>query len=1180
MYLKSVEIVGFKSFADKTRLDLGSGITGIVGPNGCGKSNVVESVRWAIGETSWKSLRSGSMVDVIFSGTSRRQGLSAAEVNLTFDNSSRMLPLDFSEVTVTRRIYRSGECEYYINKTQCRRKDIQELFLDTGAGEEGYSIMDQGKVEMVLASKPEDRRTLFEEAAGVAKYKAKRQEALSKLEKVEIDLNRLSDSMALIQEQIKKLDSDARKARLYQKYRQDLHSMECAQALSEIEGIDSSLESERQALEPIELALQDLGSKATTLEAECAALDLEKIHREKEIYAFNEKTSHIKSEIARLEERIRSAVQAVEDLAQRREALESQGQSHERRIEELGPEMEKASQELSRAEEALAQGAELLNGLREGLTRAQGAVQSESAEIEEGEGRLLSLAEARAQASGELSSLQAQRQRQEFELRSALKELEKKTQQKENQTAQKDAIVLEIRQKEGRLQQSHELFYSEDLKRRWTEMEIKKLEREISEIKAKKAEGSARIEALRIQVRKDPYQAGTHWLLDNPVPGLLGRLRDLIDCPDQYRGLVEDVLGERLQALICQDSSSAEEALRALEEAQQGRARILILQAIPEEGPQPMTLPEGARLLTSVLKMSPPADRVVPYLLKEVYVTKSAAYGPYWVCGGSDLKIAPSWTAGDLRAQQEELRGLEEKESHHLSKEQQLRGELEGLSLRCSELEKSYREEELSLAGLKERLAHRETELSLLQEETALLEKESQQHLQSISRDMARIKEIDKGYLDLKSREEELQGLLKDARSRQETLRQEYSQKQLEFSQAENRREYLASTASLLRDQKERLAREKDSLGRLLEESRSQIEECRSKSSEFKSLQEQCRSLLEENHSRLSEEESQLKQLSEGLEGLKAVCLGKEQELKAVQSEVRQMQEQAHHIQLKQGQMESRREMILRHMAGQLGLDQEQGSLLDQIRQRACAALDKEKPVTPEAVESLRRRIENMGAINMAAPEEYEALQSRFSFLDGQKTDLSKAKEDLRQAIAKINATTRENFRQTFEEVRENFRQVYAALFEGGEADLILTNPDDLLESGVEVVAQPPGKKLQSISLLSGGEKALTAIALLFSFFKVRPSPFYVLDEVDAALDEANIERFVGLLKQFAEKSQFLIISHNKRTMEAAHVIYGVTMEESGVSQLISVELEKKPQVSAQIPARSEQRLEPAGESQ
>jgi len=1145
MHLKSIDIVGYKSFADKTHVDLEPGITGVIGPNGCGKSNVMESVRWCLGEMSWKSLRADSMTDVIFSGTAKRSPQSLSEVTLTFDNASSLLPVDYSEVTITRRLFRSGESQYFLNKTQCRLRDIREMFLDTGLGGDGYAIIDQGGVDSMIRSKPEERRAFFEEAAGVAKYNAKRAEALRKLDRVDMDLGRLQDSVVLIEEQVKKLDSDARKAKLFAKYKEELTAMEAAHIIEQTAAIEAELAVMQERIGPVEETLGNCRSQIAAEGANHAALNLEKTGEQNRLIEANSKVAEVKTSVGRLEERLQSAAQSVAGMDARAESCRQEAEADLGRVASIDPEIAVVAASIASAE------AELL----EAMARAEAAgaeLAAIEAAVSEAQSQKDSLgreAQAKQQESYELgrqlSGAESEFSRAEVRARAALKGLERDMMGAAEARGRLDEARAEAVLAETAFEAAKSAAEAADARAEELRVRQRALSEETVTLHSALAQTAARAESLEAQGGQNPYWVGAQAVLGANITGVIGTVRSLFRVDDAFKPELEDLLGERLFAVVVEDSAAARLGVELLQATGTGRARFLVLSSLPDTLEK--TYPAEAKPLLARLQYDPRHEKALRHLFAEAYELGGQLFGAHWVFGGAAAKDGVQPTLADLGEIKEkvatlELRGTELSEERAQT-ESALTEALQSARLVSAALS----QESGRRHGLEARVNQLEQSLTNHARNVELSTEESARALADAS--LAKESIIERGVrrAEAEARVAEVRLAETHAAEALALAREEQSGKRAAFQGHDERVRGVERQLEAYSSSRKRLDDEKASLQAAIARLAAEADELSRRKDEAVASQESMRVEISSLQAELAGHENAAKSVFDNLQDLqnKIDYLG--EQIKQLQGQHDQAQADLHQHEVHASAMKSKYDLL-------------KTRLWDEWQLTAEEAKNKFKGIVVEVdkIEFLRRRIAAMGNINMAAPEEYEALAEKQRFLIGQINDLLKAKDDLMAAIVKINNATRENFRQTFTEVREHFRRLYGVLFEGGEADLILTNPEDILTTGVDIVAQPPGKKLQSITLLSGGEKTLTAVALLFAFFMVKPSPFCMLDEADAALDDANIERFVALLREFQNKTQFLIVSHNKRTMEAADVIYGVTMEEKGVSQLISVDFRKK----------------------
>jgi len=1137
MYLKAIEIIGFKSFADKSRLDFEPGITCVVGPNGCGKSNVIDSVRWAIGEMSWKSLRSASMVDIIFNGTVKRAPLNMAQVNMVFDNASRQLPLDFNEITVSRKIFRSGESEYYLNKVQCRLRDIRDLFLDTGIGGEGYAIIDQGGVESVLAASPEQRREMFEEVAGVSKYKAKREECIKRLERVDLDLARLADTVALIAEQIKKLDSEAKKARLYQKYREELKESEIAISVCSIKEADGLIARHCAELEPVLRRQEDLETRISAQEGACAALDLNLTHKQKEAAEFNEKISASKYQVGLLEGAIKNCDNLTAELTAQIASSGAEAQRGQNRLQELAPAIAKLKEQLAAVSAELNPLQENYNAQTAAAQKLETDLRNAESELQRASSDLMNLVQKQMEISNRISLEESSAQRENEDLITA----EKTSQAQAAGLAGLEESLREISARSAAAQTAVENARKEiaagETSVKDLQAERTALNEKLSAVKSARAGLAAKLEMIQTQGKNDPYWVGAKAVAESGIAGVQGTLRKALKYPASLGVAAEEAFGKYLDAVLCADKNAVERALEVLKKHGKARAKFIVLSEVPQT-------PARGGSLKERISYPPELENLINFIVGGYAYENGAVRGGFFVGGGAEDVRAPEAYWGE----EETVRGeIDAKAAEEETLSAQIIANYGALS-KADETLKTLR------AKLQESLVA----LNTVQNERANKEREIASTKTALERAAARKLEI---TLRVESR-----------RKNAESLKQNLEELKTRHAEQTARGEELKKTQTDLRARAETLKGELNALSAKLYEvkiKKNNVElDLKSTEFEFNSLTEnegkrsekiassnlRLKSLADEKLStqaKLSSERDALAQLElaehkmrEELETLKKDFNDKTAALNACKKELSELAVRRNNVENALSNARRQRTTVANNLFESWNITPEEASMHYG-----------DKTVDYERVKMMRKRIENMGAVNMTAPEEYDALTERHTFLRTQISDLEGAKKDLKSAINKINQTTRENFKYTFEQVRMHFKNIYQTLFRGGECDLVLTQPENLLETGIEIYAQPPGKKLLNITSMSGGEKTLTAMSLLFAFFTHNPSPFCIMDEADAALDEANVERYVNLIKEFSKTTQFIVVTHNKRTMESARMLYGITMEESGVSKVMSVNL-------------------------
>ena len=1149
MYLKRIELCGFKSFADRTKLDFEPGISAIVGPNGCGKSNVSDGIRWCLGEQSAKSMRSHQMLDVIFAGSHSRQTTGMAEVTLTFDNSKNILPIDYSEVSVTRRLFRSGESEFFLNKAQCRLKDIRDLFLDTGIGTEGYAIIEQGKVEFILSAKPEQKREMFEEAAGVSKYKVRREEALRKLDKVDIDLNRIADMLTLLKEQITSLDIAARKARQYQKYQENLKSMEIASIVTGALRAQEDIDRIKNELDPKSQEYELQNTTLDQLDAELSSLRVIQLEKDELYIKQQDELSQLKSDISLSDERVNQASLRERELKERQDILASDIETGEARVKALKEEManagalrEKLSAEVSVLESQYLEKEKSIDAVRANIAEA-------ARQISAMKTRLFDIAAEKINRHNDHNRLLSKQAHCQAQAQSLQKELARLSEQftplneklnyKNSEIAAVDKSVEEL----GAACAKADVDISE-LEQRRLGFDLKSVT-----LKENIASLHSKHETLVEWEHKDPSRHAIQEVMSLNLPGIKGPLSGLIRIDPGMEETVAAALGDKLNYIVSETVESAQKAITHLKETNAGRAVFVILERL-EEFPKftPLAKPQDARELVSLIQYDRAIEKAVRFLCGETLVTDGTFYSFCLIQGGGKVTLDKPVLI------EEHLRALSDEVS---TARKELEETLLSMNGTAAELAAKHEEKKDYNDRLQQKIAESswmKKDVSALAEEIQFLEKEislNKTDIENRSNEENSVKaEIDAIHntltaldseeasigSELITKEADLSGHQKTEMEHSPLLTEAkvaWATQANELAGRQREEQKLAADIAALESQNEQACGEQTSIEVKIHE---QLEIQKTESDKLKHCQGMLTQKENDVQVAINERQAMLQELD-----------SKNTELHNLRQVVETLKMDLHNLQIEQRSFELQKQgMEQRLMEGY-------SMALNDVKQEYAGVAFSE-----DEISRLKRKIEQLGMVNLTAPEEYTSLEERYNFLLTQQTDLLKAKDDLHQVISKINQNTRENFKKSFDQIRENFINIYQQLFEGGVADLVLTDENNLLETGVEIYAQPPGKKLQNIALLSGGEKALTAIALLFAFFMVKSSPFCILDEVDAPLDDANVGRFIGMIKDFSSRTQFLVITHNKRTMEMADILYGVTMEELGVSKIISVKLKKE----------------------
>ncbi|MDX2080292.1 MAG: chromosome segregation protein SMC [Terrimicrobiaceae bacterium] len=1229
MYLQSLEIIGFKSFAPKTVLNFHRGVTAIVGPNGCGKSNVLDSIRWVLGEQSAKALRGGEMADVIFSGTDSRPALGMAEVSMTFAECEKELGLDYNEVRITRRVYRDGKSEYFLNKTPCRLKDIHQLFMDTGVGRSAYSIMEQGKIDQILSSRPEDRRAIFEEAAGITKYKAQKKEALRKLEYTEANLVRVQDIIKEVKRQIGSLQRQAAKARRYQALMQDLRTFDTHLSHRNYRDLSAERETLRTRITQSDEAKAVHEEETGRQEAELAgfrerlnALDYEMVALRDGLQTLRNRIFSAENRIQTNHERMEEASGLIErhrnDIAQAEEKIRSQQQQIEQTDSLLGQMIET----LRTHEASLTEQNEKVRAAREERSTVEREIQSANAEISRLEARLGSL-------RGEVSTAAGRRESGETRLRLLQGEAETATRAAgefsaalEDLTRRAENARLSLERAQAEVAEASAAHESAQHARQNADAVLTVAGKEAAAIES-------RLEVLRqLQESGEGFDEGTQAVLrglDNPSffqPAIRGALAQHIQVEQRFIPAIEAALGSALQAIVFKDPGVAESALLTLSRNKLGRASLIPADWIRNTDGHGDQLPFGVLgWAADIVTGEGEGPALARSLLQGVVIVENIETA--FRLRPQHPVLAFATLDGEFISHEGVVHGGQSGENSGQSALQrkaqiaQLDQELNAATARIESLaaERSRAGEMLDAAG--ERLKQAREMVQSLQVESASLENE-RRHAErqfaeveakraSFARETLSIEESLRASL---AQLGELEATLAELASGLDAARAAREEAELRVQVA---RERESAAADLLnevrvrvateRQQQENLHRQRGPMAARLAELSELLDSRRTDISNYEARIEALRAenasmeiSIAEWRESLATEEARVEGLVAARAEVHASADSIESALRSSRQQLVQIQEERGRIEVRSAQVEMKMENIRDHVSHRYQVDLEAFepdtySLLCAIRDRNKRRTDDSTPadgsetpvVTDEAagepaapampteqegipwerieefVAELTERVESMGPVNVDAIQEFDELEQRYVFLEKQNADLVNSKAELLEVISKINRTTKELFAETFEKIRVNFQEMFTELFGGGRANLMLVDDIDPLESGIEIIAKPPGKQLQSISLLSGGERTMTAVSLLFAIYMVKPSPFCVLDEMDAPLDESNISRFIKILDRFVGQSQFVVITHNKRTISRADMLYGVTMEEHGVSKLVSVKFSDKP---------------------
>jgi chromosome segregation protein len=1175
MKIKRLEIQGFKSFGDKAVLDFNQAITGVVGPNGCGKSNVVDAIRWVMGEQSAKNLRGKSMDDIIFGGTEFKKPLGMAEVSLFFSTDDGRVPakyLNFAEIQVTRRLYRDGESDYLLNKTPCRLLDIAELFMDTGIGARAYSIIEQGKIGMILHAKPEERRFLIEEAAGVTKFKARKVVALKKIEATKQNLLRIGDIISEIKRQMNGLQRQAKKAEKFREIRLELKEIEllfAAKGYATVEKERVSLETEISALEERSRQLMKTLEEAE-LSVEMKKLDL--VETERQLSGAQEEIFRWKSELQGGENRLEFQRRELANLERQGgrfeeelQGLRDQLTSAEREITTLQEQRGSYEEELSRESESL----EHRESLLEEMAASEAAV---TRELDEARRAMFAALSEGAQAANQHAAATKRLAGIADRLLASARErvlLEERLVDASGRVAALKAEAEELsRNKEQTNEELTLLAGREAALKQAQEAGDKLLQQRRDELSS----AASRLKSLNeLEAQFAGYGQGVRNLLlaDRFRDAPFTMLADAIEVEEECEVALESVLGERLQFLLCHSSDAALEAVAHLKGSAGGRCSFIT--AAPWCSVAGTVPADAAPLLDRVAVPDQFAPLVTP-LLSGAYVARDLPHaielaGSFPDCTFVTLDGDLAHAGGIVNGGSPEpaQQGIIHKKREIKS----LGGEVERLS---SEVEQLSVERERR----RREIADAESERVELRQDLHRLEIKilnSQKDLQSASAECHRLEES--GTV----REMEEEQLAEE----RDLVSAELAQAEAKKNAAEERKQALEAKVEALQGRLEGSRFEMEEARELVTSLKVRVAALKEKGEATQRAHRRVEGVRADLTTRIASRSKELEgsgadrtrltmAIAEGERALRAIVksqMESEQALLVVkeryEGRAAQLQEADSLLKGHRNDATTLRDILnvrtLRLSEVTMKLGHLEETLRDKYRMEISEALSSYATMACDEAEraarqsELQKAVDEMGEVNLMAIEEFKQMEERFSFLTAQKEDLEESMNALQKAIQRINRTTRKRFLETFNLVNEKFQQIFPRLFCGGQAELRLTDEEDLLTTGLDIIVQPPGKKLQNVSLLSGGEKALTAVALIFSIFLIKPSPFCLLDEVDAPLDDANIGRFNDMVREMSANSQFIIITHNRATMAVADTLYGVTMEEPGCSKLVSVRL-------------------------
>jgi chromosome segregation protein len=1226
MHLQSLELLGFKSFADKTIFNFHEGITAVVGPNGCGKSNVLDAVRWVLGEQSAKSLRGDEMADVIFSGTDTRKPVGFAEVSLTFTDCATELAVDWHDVRVTRRVYRDGNSEYLLNKMPCRLRDIQSLFADTGVARAAYSMMEQGKIDMVLSSRPEDRRAVFEEAAGITKYKNQKREALRKLEATEANLLRIGDIIKEVKRQIGSLQRQAGKARRYQALLADLRTLDMHHSRKQLDSLETELarchgeiaranESEREIRAKIDMSENQLAERRSAMD-----------EMDTQIANGRTELQRLETEIAAHQNRIQVNRQRADELTEliqrfRKDiaVAEAKRVQQEKELQDANALVEKTNEVLQSNETELAKLTDLISQLRVEWSAYESKFEALRLVVSKNESRI-------AELEDEISGIAVRREITEENRRnidSAVSDADATRSRVQKEIAAERPAVETARTNVDLLKNKAQ---AAEEKLREQQRLLARTEKSLAEIERGLTEKESRLQILRqLNEEGEGLAQGSQAVLkglhdrSRIQPALAGALVSSLEIEPESIAAIEAALGRNLHAIVLKDAQLASEIITGLTKNKLGQAALIIPEFCSALPRTHAALPQTA-LAWAIDKVKAP-DSLAPLvtrLLHNVAIFRDLDEALSFKKDGNDLAAAT--LAGEFISTEGIVFGGSRDASADSLLERKARISILSAEYSdiCNERDALLQKRGEANAGLEKaatdfeqaraqyEIADREQSAS--ENRIVVLERELQDSDQKI--DHLRSEQATLAQ-QIQAADERITKLEQELTVERANLEEQQAQRRAVEAARENATKRENEAAEQLNEVRLALATERQRCENLVAQRKPMIareaelsETVAARETEIVNFEERLAAQAGESKSAKTDIEKQNAQRAD-LEATVAALINQraerssatnemESNVRAVRNSLNELHDLRSKHQVREAQLQLQIDNLAEHISHRYQLDLREfapdqaafeKTLRAQLKRRPGEierALDVDngreaasKSVTIDVdvstvdvqkfISDLARQLDNMGPVNLDAVHEYDELEERYRFLDNQNNDLTASRRELLDVIVRINSTTRKLFAETFAQVRVNFREMFAELFGGGRADLSLLDENDPLNCGIEISAKPPGKHLQSVSLLSGGERAMTAVALLFAIYMVRPSPFCILDEVDAPLDEGNINCFISVLERFVPQSQFIIMTHNKRTIAKADVLYGVTMEERGVSKLVGMKLTASREASTEV---------------
>ena len=1181
MYLKRLELQGFKSFADKTVLEFMPGITGVVGPNGSGKSNISDAIRWVLGEQSIKSLRGSKALDIIFAGTQARKSLGFAEASLVFNNEDGALPIEYTEVTVTRKIYRSGETGYYINKVPCRLKDVQALFMDTGIGKDGYSIIGQGKIDEILSNKSEDRRHIFEEAAGIVKYRVRKQETEKKLERTKLNLLRINDILTEIEANIEPLKAQSEKAKKYLSLRDELKDIEIGLFLYNIEKYKKELDElvadneimqenlnlEEGKIEKIKILKEELKTQIDEITEKIEEMSNIGFESKKQIEQLNSEISITNARIENNTENSSRFSKEIEDSTIRIEELEKDIKLKKEKKENLKKEKEKFDAELKQKEAELKK-------ITDKLSLKELEIEKKKKIVEENTDKKYEYQTEISTQKANLENLEKREKQIKQELDINISELDRARMNKEDISK----TFYEIESNRNKLVAELEKISAEKEKRN---AQIANFDKNINTLATELRIKDSRLKFLiETEKEKEGYIKSVKSLLKDCETikelgkGMYGVLANIISVPKQYETAIEMCLGSSLQNIVTETEQDAKKLIEHLRKNNLGRASFLPISSIKGKKIDKIKGKEGViGVAADLVQFDKKYEQIIYNLLGRTIIIdnmdnaiKIAKQNNYTfrivtlegdlinpsgsITGGSVAKKTVNILGRgreiedlekELKKVKEKLGKLEKEKEEYILKSDDTIEEKQEKEKELQEIDITYATEKQKVISIEENIERLEKRLQNLKEELSNINKQKQEI-------DTRQKEINKEIISLTEQNEKLSKEINEFAELNKDNQKYIDDLNLDITNLKISVSSFDESESSIEEISNMINQEIENNKKSIEHKKEQIEQIKIDNANLANKIKETETQIEKIKNAVQNSSIKIEELkTERTEKNKKLTEQEEEQVKEFQI-IEDLKAQIVKLDVKKNKIEE-------------DLNNTINAMWDEYELTPNAVKEYKKPeniaLTQKKVKALRNDIKELGSVNIDSIDEYKNLKERYDFMCEQRLDLENTMGKLRKMIQDMTGIMKEQFKTQFEIINKNFDEVFKELFGGGKATLSLEDENNILDCGINITVQPPGKKLQNMMLLSGGERAFTAIALLFAILKINPAPFCVLDEIEAALDDVNVYRFAEYLKKYSQQTQFLVITHRRGTMEVADTVYGVTMEENGISKLLSISLKQ-----------------------